>query len=275
MAENVMTFANENPTRGARAFGKAGALQSTKSPKRSVAALAVADTTRSPLLNKSKPKQSYLKRGTGLQNRLTAAKHKRYVPKGGFIKGQTEDEGGQVHNARAVDAEYSTNNPAFPSQQNQPHRHGLPRELFEASRSAGSRSKVAQQCMANEASLAPQEHSYAQTSPLHQSDSFGIAQFHANADLETELDADTALVHFPHGGHNDEDRQAHNKDDEQCFHEQHYPDELQQMPERQSTQSSVAGQDHLHNLAGQLAPTGVPDWQVQQAAEVCPSSHLH
>ena len=265
MAENVMSFANENVTRGVLAYGKAGSLQPAKSPKRAQAVPAThTDATRSPLMNRSKTKQPFLKRGTGLQNRLTAAKHKRYVPKGGFIKGQTEDEGVQQQDAKAVDAEHSTCITALSNQQYQLQRHELPRDMLETANFAGS-SSAAEQYMASEAKTAPPKHGYGRLKRCHQADAFSAAQFHANADTEAELDADTALVHFPH---DDQGRQAQGHYDEQRFQDCCRPEELQQMPAR-SSQKSVAELNHLNSLAKPRAATGMPDWQVQQAAEVC------
>ena len=265
MAENVMSFANENVTKGMLAYGKSGSKALAKSPKRAQAVPATHnDATRSPLMNRTKQKQPFLKRGTGLQNRLTAAKHKRYVPKGGFIKGQTEDEAFQQQDARAVDAERSTQTTALPSQQHQLQRHDLPREMFEAANFAGS-SSAAEQHMASEAKQAPPKHGYGRFAPPHQAGGFSAAQFHANADTEAELDADTALVHFPH---DDQDRQAQGNYHEERFQDYCNPEQLQQVPQR-STQKSVAELHHLNSLAGPHAATGVPDWQVQQAAEVC------
>ena len=265
MAENVMSFANENATRGMPAYGKAGSMQSAKSPTR-VQAVPVThnDATRSPLMNRSKTKQPFLKRGTGLQNRLTAAKHKRYVPKGGFIKGQTEDEGFQQQDTRTVDAAHSPHTTALPSQQHQLQRHDLPREMFEAANSAGS-SSAAEQHMAIEAKPAPPKHGYGRFAPPPQAGGFSAVQFYANADTEAELDADTALVHFPH---DNPGRQAQGKYNEERFQGYYNSEELQQMPER-STQKPVAELKHLNSLAGPHAAAGVPDWQMQQAAEVC------
>ena len=265
MAENVMSFANENVTRGVLAYGKAGAMQSAKSPKRAQAVPATfADATRSPLMNKSAPKQPYLKRGTGLQNRLTAAKHKRYIPKGGFIKGQIEDEGIQQQNTRAADAEHSTHTTSTSSQQNHLQRHDLPREMLDAAKFAGSGLAV-EQYVASQAKAAPLKQDYGQFTLPRQAGGFSAAHFHANADTEAELDADTALVHFPH---DDQGKQAQEHYDEQRFQDCRHPEELQQIPDRR-TQKSVAELKHFNSLAGPHTAKGVPDWQVQQAAEVC------
>lgn len=260
-----MSFANENVTRGTLAFDKAGSKQSARSPKRAQAVRAThTDTTKSPLMSRSKPKQPFLRRGTGLQNRLTSAKHKRYVPKGGFIKGQAEGEGVQLQDASAADTEDRTHTTALSSQQNQSQRHDRPKEMFEAADVAES-SSAAEQYMASEAKPASPKHGYGRFAPPHQADGFSAAQFHTNADTEAELDADTALVHFPL---DDQGRRAQANYKQQGFQDSFNPKELQQMPEI-STQKSVAELNHLNSLAGPHAATGVPDWQVQQAAEVC------
>lgn len=277
-----MSFANETvSSRSASAFEKAGSMQPAKSQKAILAARAQpalaanTDSARSPLVNKLKPKQPYLKRGTGLQSRLTAAKHRRYVPKGGFIKGQAEDEGCQLHNA-ATAVDYSTNTSTISSHPSQPQHPDLPRELVE-SECAGSSLEVAEQCMANETSHALQQHIYAQFAHPHQANSFGAAQFHATADIEAELDADTALVHFPHGRHDDQDMPAQNSHKQHLESRRHREDP-QDVPDRQGNQNfmhAAAGNFHHDSLAGQLAATGVSDWQMQQAAEVCSSSSLY
>lgn len=250
-----MSFANGNANRGVLAYGKADLVQSATSPKKAPALATLTDTARSPLVNRSKPKQPYLKRGTGLQNRLVAAKQKRYIPKGGFIKGQTEDEGGQLRNPGAVNAEHITHSTAWSSHQNKPHYDDLSREVFEASRFAGSSSEAGEQYMTSEAKPAPHNHDYGQFAHRQQADGFGAAQFHANADVEAELDADTALVHFPHQAHTEQGRQAHGN-----YHKQHF---------QESCESEDVLQNSMSSLARPHAPANVPDWQVQQAAEVC------
>lgn len=250
-----MSYANGNASRGVLASGKASFLQSATSPKKAPALATLTDTARSPLVSKSKPKQPYLKRGTGLQNRLVAAKQKRYIPKGGFIKGQTEEEGGQLQNPQAVNAEHITHSTALSSEQNKPHYDDLPRPVFGASRLAGSSSEAGEQDMTSEGKPAPHNHDYGQFAHRHQAHGFGAAQFHANADIEAELDADTALVHFPHQAHTGQGRQAHGNYDKQHFQE--------------SCESEDVLQNSMGNLARPHAPVNVPDWQVQQAAEVC------
>ena len=140
----------------------------------------------------------------------------------------------------------------------------MPKEKCEAANLAGS-SSAAEQYMASEAKPALSKHGYGRFAPPHQADGFSAAQFHANADTEAELDADTALVHF---SHDEQGRQAQDNCKQQRFQDRFHPEELQQMPER-STQSIVAELNHLNSFAGPHAATGVPDWQVQQAAEVC------
>ena len=255
MAENVMSFANGNANRGVLAYGKADLLQSATSPKKAPALATLTDTARSPLVNRSKQKQPYLKRGAGLQNRLVAAKQKRYIPKGGFIKGQTEEEGGQLQNPRAATAEHITHSTALSSQQSTPHYNDMPREVFGAARFAGSSSETGEQYMTSEAKPAPHNHDYGRFARPHQADGFGPAQFHANADIEAELDADTALVHFPHQAHTEQGRQADGSSDKQRFQE--------------NRESEDVHQNCMSSLARPHAPVNVPDWQVQQAAEVC------
>lgn len=265
-----MSFANENSSsRSFSAYDKAGFLHSAKSQTKAQPVLAAkTDTARSPLVNKFKPKQPYLRRGTGLQNRLTAAKHRRYVPKGGFIKGQVEDEECQLENAK-TDAVVDSNNPTTSNYPSQPQHHSMPGKFVE-SKCAGSSSQVTGLPMASEAAHAQHEHSYARFVHPSQANSFGIAQFHASADTEAELDADTALVHFPHGARDVQDRQAQDDHSERHFESHFQPEGQQPLPGRQSNQFA-AGVRHVDvSASGQLAATGVSDWQVQQAAEVCP-----
>lgn len=269
-----MSFANENArSRSDSAYDKAG-LRSAKSQTKTEPALAAKiDSARSPLVNKLKPKQPYLRRGTGLQSRLTAAKNRRYVPKGGFIKGQAEDAERQLDNAE-IDVDFNTSNLATSKHPNQPGHQAMLGKLVESTCAAsGSSSQVPELCIASEASHIQREHSYTQLAHPHHANSFGFAQFQASADVEAELDADTALVHFPHGAHDAQDMQAQDRHGEQQFESQFQTEGQQQLSGRQGNQSA-AGVRHHDVSAGQPAESGVSDWQVQQAAEVCTSSPL-
>lgn len=271
MAENVMSFANENAPRGLPIYHKSDSSQSVKSPtKRSQAVVLNKNAeARTPLRNRTKPKQPYLKRGTGLQNRLVAAKHKRYVPKGGFIKGQVEEEESQPQRPNILAADTDT----CAAQAN---RHkvlqpdDLPAEVLTRSMLATTNIYGAEQHTSS-----PTRHSlqglgnavsgYAD----HAHNGFDAAQFCASAgDIETEMDADTALIHFPDGAQHVQGKQAQHSP-QQPFHSHLAANEaadLSQLPSnRQASQflmQAPGSQADRHNLPD------VPDWQMQQAAEV-------
>lgn len=267
MAENVMSFANENIPRGVPALHKSVSSTATNSPAKRAHAFSVKDNqeARPPLAVRSKPKQPYLKRGTGLQSRLTAAKHKRYVPKGGFIKGQVEEEVSQLQSPSktATSSRVKDRVQTIPQQKLQ---HDLPQESFAHLGPAMSRSSIAEQQVLSEAihSLPGRNFSQSHDQPSH---GFGTAQFYANADTEAELDADTALVHFPHEPHYAEGKQPSRS--------QKLPDET--VPAQQVSEANqgfqhllrvAAERNEPNSLAEQHMPPHVLDWQVQQAAEV-------
>lgn len=266
MDENDMSMANQTVPSGIPSNNKV-LSQAASSPLRRKQAVPAAQLAeeRPVLQSKLKAKQPYLKRGTGLQNRQEAAKQRRYVPKGGFIKGQAEDEVGY--------------------QQNVPVAHKPPTSQ------AGRTAPVAQPHHFSH-SLAPAEE-IEQTvhQPLcsvllhHQNE---VHRQHANrqlypsaADTEAELDADTALVHFPGGMHVNGNEQACNIDQQpfQRYLSAPQPtDAMSASANKEVAQqlSSMQSLSSLHeasqqsrdtnNAAGSvLAPV---DWHLQQAAEV-------
>ena len=275
-----MSFANESVNRGLPTLPKSEFSQSVKSPAKRSQAVAFKknDEARTPLVSRTKPRQPYLKRGTGLQNRLVAAKHKRYVPKGGFIKGQVEEAGNQPHspNRSAGDTNSAV---ACAKGQKALYPSNLPGEALICSTPAETNMSGVEQRLTSPTRYSLQGLENGVSGYVdHAPNSFDAAQFYASAaDVETEMDADTALVHFPHGMQHDQGKQAQHSP-QQPFHSHLAPNESadrsQLLSNCQATQSSM---QRPGNQAEHHTSKDVPDWQMQQAAEVilCPAFHSH
>ena len=265
-----MSFANENISRGLPAYHKAEPLQIARSPARKAQAFTVtkSDEPRSPLVSRSKPKQSYLKRGTGLSNRLSASKHKRYVPKGGFIKGQTEEDARQPQTqgpdpaSNIADMQQAVHEDVL-----QPDN--FPRRLSANSKPSGSSMSGASTHNLRQSSHPLQENSFAMSGHAdHVERGFGAAQFHAlAADTEPELDADTALVHYPHETQNNHDRPLQPLEQSQTT-KRKLAGAVQLPSSCDGPQYRVQAPDRPGHLAEQHIIADALTWREQQAAEV-------
>ena len=252
MAENDMNIANQNTLRDLPTRAKV-LPQPTFSLSKTTGAVEPtrASEERPPPQARSKPKQSYLKRGTGLHNRLVAAKQKRYVPKGGFIKGQGDDDA-----AKQGDESDELNHCSDLGQAaGQPVPITWPQ---------GSYSSLAP-------SEKPEQLPYQVSHSLHQHDHAGVVlrqqplgphqPYTTPADLEAELDADSALVQFPADVH--QSRQA---DGTKSQLQNRLHDESDVYERSLQTAYANSGAD---------PPGASADWQLQQAAEVNYTNFLH
>ncbi len=264
MDENDMSIANQSMPRDLPVLHKKLLSQPALSPSRSktVPATSVAEM-KSPL-PKSKPKQRYLKRGTGLQTRLAAAKQKHYVPKGGFIKCQAEDEAVQQPHAPASSLSRDSDG------LQQAGKHSMPAVW----------PQLAHPSSAHAEEPSPPAHRQHDQAGMAHRQSQGNSQPYTNgADQEAEMDADTALVHFP--GTAQQSRQGHGNGQQsfEPYISAHHPTAA---PHVLKGGRSLQQQDRPHadcsmhndplqaaymqsNADNGAAPV---DWQLQQAAEV-------
>lgn len=252
MAENDMNIANQNTLRDLPTQAKV-LPQPTFSLSNTSGAV---EPTRAseewpPPQARSKPKQTYLKRGTGLHNRLVAAKQKRYVPKGGFIKGQGDDDA-----AKQGDESDELNNCSDLGQAaGQPVPITWPQ---------GSYSSLAP-------SEKPEQLPYQVSHSLHQHDHAGVVlrqqplgppqPYTTPADTEAELDADSALVQFPA-----DVLQSRQADGTKSQLQNRLHDESDEYQRSLQTEHANSGAD---------PPGASADWQLQQAAEVNYTIFLH
>lgn len=263
MDENDMSIANQSMPRDRPVLHKKLSTQPALSPSRSKTVPATSAAEMKSPLSKSKPKQRYLKRGTGLQTRLAAAKQKRYVPRGGFIKGQAEDEAVQQPHAPASSLSHDSN--------------GL--------QQAGKRMPAVWPQLAHPSSAQAEEPSplanrqHDQAGMVHRRLQGNSQLYTYAADQEAEMDADTALVHFP--GTAQHSRQEHG-DGQQPYEpyiSAHQPAAASQGFKGSRSlqqQDRPHAEGSMHNDILQAAymqssaDNGIApsDWQLQQAAEV-------
>lgn len=264
MDENDMSIANQNRVRDLPVLHKKLLSQPALSPSRSKTVPATSATEMKSPVSKPKPKQRYLKRGTGLQTRLAAAKQKRYVPKGGFIKGQAEDE--------AVQQPYvpASSLPRDSGGLEQAGQHSMPAVW----------PQLADPSSVNAEEPSPPPHrQYGQAGMAHRQSQENSQPYAHAADQEAEMDADTALVHFP--GTAPQSRQGHDKGQQQfepyiCAH---HPTAAShglkggrslQQQDRPHADLSMQNDPLQAAYMQSSADNGVApvDWQLQQAAEV-------
>ncbi len=264
MDENDMSIANQSMPRDRPVLHRKLLTQPALSPSRSKTVPATSAAEMTSPLSKSKPKQRYLKRGTGLQTRLAAAKQKRYVPRGGFIKGQAEDETVQQPHAPASSLSHDSNG------LQQAGKHSMPAVWPQLAHPSSA-------------------HAEEPSPPAHrQHDQAGMAHRHPQGNSqpytyaayqEAEMDADTALVHFP--GAAQQSRQAQGNDQQpfEPYISAHQPTvaphvlkggrSLQQQ-DRPHADCSVHHDPLQAAYMQSSADNGAApvDWQLQQAAEV-------
>lgn len=286
MAENDMNYANKDMSKGLPQLYRKVLAQPALSPSKSTQAVSHVHSAeaRPPLRSKAKPKQPYLKRGTGLQNRLDATKQRRYVPKGGFIKGRAEDETGRQQAVYLPDTAYDQSKAPLSC------RHTSTLELAKQSNNLFAQ-PISQSVFAGAAPAEADDQPSQQSGcdVYHHGDKLILLQPHnmqdsshsypSVADTETELDADTALVHFPGGESTAHSRQPHDSQ----LSDQHYLSEQQsadaaQLPNRSGSaqqQSRFQCNVDFDNSPGQQGTDNVLStipaavgWQLQQAAEV-------
>ncbi len=261
MDENDMSIANQSMPRDRPVLRMKLLSQPALSPSRSKTVPATSATEMKSPLSKSKPKQLYLKRGTGLQARLAAAKQKRYVPKGGFIKGQAEDEAVQQPHAPASSLSHDSVG------LQQAGKHSVPAVWPQLAHPSSEHAEEP----------SPLAHSQHDQAGMAHRQLQGNSQLYTYAaDQEAEMDADTALVHFP--GTSQQSRQEHG-DGQQPFEPyisapQHTaaPHVLKQGGRSLQQQADCSMHNdplqaaYMQSSAGNgAAPV---DWQLQQAAEV-------
>ena len=264
MDENDMSIANQSMPRDLRVLHKKLLSQPALSPSRSKTVPATSAAEMKSPLSKSKPKQHYLKRGTGLQTRLAAAKQKRYVPKGGFIKGQAEDEAVQEPYAPASSLARDSDG------LQQVGKHSMPAVWPQLAHPSSAHAEEPRP-------LAHRRHD--QAGMAHRQSQGNSQPYTYAADQEAEMDADSALVHFP--GTAEQSRQTQGNDQQQFEHyiSAHQPTpaphvlkggrSLQQQGRRHGDCSM-----HDDPLQAAYMPSSADngaapvDWQLQQAAEV-------
>ena len=264
MDENDMSIANQSMPRDLPVLHKKLLSQPALSPSRSKTVPATSAAEMKSPLSKSKPKQRYLKRGTGLQTRLAAAKQKRYVPRGGFIKGQAEDEAVQQSQAPASSMSRDIN--GF----QQAGKHSMPAIW----------PQLAHPSSAHDEKPSPPAHrQHDQAGMAHRQLQMNSQLYTYAADQEAEMDADTALVHFP--GTAQQSRQEHGDGQQptEPYISAHQPAaashvlkggrNLQQQDRPDagcSMQNDALQAAYMQSNADNGAAS--VDWQLQQAAEV-------
>lgn len=289
MSENIMLYANQlHPSkrhqeedfrpavRNSQPLAKSGSQTcpetSPAQPDRTVAG--------------RRRKQPFLRRNTGLQKRLDLTQQRRYVPKGGFVKGETEqDSPPAVQPSIADRAQHSQNNPralqlVLQAQQTAPvHQQdgqGPARASALVQESQPQRSMAAGTAYdqnAPEWNKSPGQDMTASTAD---------PQEHASPDHEAEMDADSALVHFPSRLRTQQSMQApphkplmlqSSFPAPKTSQHLHLPVQSQE-PSPEGVHSIRSSHSHLQlsrsSLIAQHASQG---WQLQQATEVC-SKHV-
>ena len=246
-----------------------GSKAQTSSPFKTVRLSTITQSVepRSPLQSKGKPKQPYLKRGTGLQNRLTAAKQKRYVPKGGFIKGQNESEPAVEQDLQPPNISSGHGSRSF---QDSSRALSTPKGLSSPARSVAKAPELplCQNGVMHRQHVAGQ--AWQRQSQQHNTQDAGSTHH-----MDNELDADTSLVHFP-SSNADVARPS-----QTAFQQSHL--QMSQQPSNvlhcgvseHLQQSEPYSADDWHDHQADYAasalhamPSPAGNWQSQQAAEV-------
>ena len=271
MTENIMLYANQVPSSdklsqykpqpGKSLFQRSDGFDTTPSAQSSDQI-----PTQSSVPVK-KPKQPFLKRGTGLQTRIAATKQRRYVPKGGFVKGQNDSE-----------EQTAINKLTAQPIQHAGHYHRTQHPAHTPLQSTSETLQQAEGHDLTETSSSQMQPGWpAQDWASLQSQQFKRAAGKAGADsdLEAEMDADSALVHFPsRPGTQASQKLPSNREQTlqsnflapQALQHLHVPIHNQN-DNASMTSSTRASLSQLHPLNPSIG-AAASEWQLQQAAEV-------
>ena len=277
MTENVMLYANQDPSAIGYLQRKAPTTYSISHGFVGSVDSALSEKARDQLMppehiaSRQKPKQPFLRRGTGLQTRREATKQRRYVPRGGFVKDQAD----------ADEQPMTTTVPLQPRQHTSRQGQGL-QLMHKTTLSANSSLQHAGNgdwhAPNTTPSCAEQTTWTAQGRVLSQLDqaipAFGATS--ADCDHEAEMDADSALVHFPSKPSRTENRQLplHQQQSlqskflaPQALQHLHLPMHTEAISE--SAAPSVRASLSQSQLSSSSAAPAKSEWQLQQATEVC------
>ncbi|KAL0022199.1 hypothetical protein WJX77_005364 [Trebouxia sp. C0004] len=258
-----MSIANQSLPRDLPVLHKKLLLQPAVSPSRSKTVLATSVAETKTPLPKSKPKQRYLKRGTGLQTRLAAAKQKRYVPKGGFIKGQAENE--TVQQPHAPASSLSRDSDGL----QQGGKHSMPAGWPQLTHPSSARAKEPSP---------PAHRQHDQAGMVHRHSQGNSQPYTYAADQEPEMDADTALVHFPGTAQQSRQAQGNGRQPFEPYisaHQHTAAPHVLKSGRSSQQQDRPHAEGSMHNDPLQAAymqssadnGAAPVDWQLQQAAE--------
>lgn len=220
-----------------------------------------------PSAPSKKAKQPFLKRGTGLQTRLEATKQRRYVPKGGFVKGQNDP------------IEQSTDRLTPQLIQHAGHYHHTHHSVHGPLQSTSAALQQAEVCDPAEAGSSQMQvgrPAQEWASVLPKQSKFAAGNAVADCDLEAEMDADSALVHFPSRPGTQASKQLPSNREQSVHSNFLEPQTLQHLHLPMHNQadsacvaaSTRASLSQLH-LSNPTADVAASEWQLQQAAEVC------
>lgn len=264
MSENVMLYANQVAVGTSLAqrkpqpdssFSYSTAEVDAPKPQDPYQPLPLQHTT-----SCSKSKQPFLKRGTGLQTRIEATRRKRYVPKGGFVKGQTDGD------------EQSTARPPLLQPLSQASHHHQP--LYQAQAPSPQWAEDYDWPPATATSDAQPQ----QWMPLQQQIAkSAVTTALAEHDLEAEMDADSALVHLPSRPGTQASSQPPSNQKQMLqgnFIAPHASQHLQ-LPMHSEGIGTEDTRPSVSTSSTQLQPSradvnsAATEWQLQQATEVC------